>query len=460
MQREQVLALAPDTASIQAAQKLTAVAKWPTLGVADTVALWGECQGSGKTPYQTIIDLGELAFKCSCPSRKFPCKHALALLLLYTHADDTFAADISIPDWVQNWLDGRAKRKEAQAMAAAVTTARTTDATTDNNNQTDATANQAKNKTQERRTAARAEKVAAGIEELTIWLKDLVRGGFIEAQSRPYSYWQQMAARLIDAQALGLASQVEGLASTIVSGNGWEARLISALGRLFLLLEAYQRLESLPAQIQHDIRTLIGWHQSREEVLAGEAIPGQWAVMSHSLEQAENLYSQRVWLQHTTNGRYALILNFAHAGNRQTLDTFWQVGTVVDATIYYYGGTVPLRALATAVAAVAPLSSMIHTDSIGNALAAYRQGMTQNPWLTRFPLALTNVAVALEQPGNADTPFVYDQAQHQLPLSKRAKTLWQLLSITGGHPVQLFGEWLDDGLLPLGLWHEGRYWTL
>lgn len=45
---------------------------------------WAECAGSGKNPYQTSLDfsISEDAptCRCSCPSRQFPCKHALGLL--------------------------------------------------------------------------------------------------------------------------------------------------------------------------------------------------------------------------------------------------------------------------------------------------------------------------------------------------------------------------------------------
>ncbi|QTR06202.1 SWIM zinc finger family protein, partial [Saccharothrix algeriensis] len=37
--------------------------------------------GRGRTPYRVCVDLADRATKCSCPSRKFPCKHALALQL-------------------------------------------------------------------------------------------------------------------------------------------------------------------------------------------------------------------------------------------------------------------------------------------------------------------------------------------------------------------------------------------
>jgi hypothetical protein len=93
---DQVLALAPDDSSAKAAKGLLAPAKWPTLG-RDEAALWGECQGSGSKPYQVIIDVSGPSFKCTCPSRKFPCKHGLALYLLLGQKESSFTAKTQPP---------------------------------------------------------------------------------------------------------------------------------------------------------------------------------------------------------------------------------------------------------------------------------------------------------------------------------------------------------------------------
>src|SRR6202034_3296211 len=77
----QVLALAPDAASAKAGQGLGNPGKWVSLGRRER-SVWGQCQGSGKDPYRTQADLTGPAFHCSCPSRKFPCKHGLGLLLI------------------------------------------------------------------------------------------------------------------------------------------------------------------------------------------------------------------------------------------------------------------------------------------------------------------------------------------------------------------------------------------
>ena len=81
--RARVLALAPDAPSQRAAQSLASGRSWPLTGAAEPGALWGECRGSAATPYRTVVDLAGPAYRCSCPSRKFPCKHVLALLLLW-----------------------------------------------------------------------------------------------------------------------------------------------------------------------------------------------------------------------------------------------------------------------------------------------------------------------------------------------------------------------------------------
>ncbi|TVT18438.1 SWIM zinc finger family protein, partial [Amycolatopsis rhizosphaerae] len=112
---EQVLALAPDAASAKAGRGQASAAKWPASGCSER-AVWGECQGSGKKPYQVCVELAGPAFRCSCPSRKFPCKHALGLLLRWSAGELVPAGE---PDWAGTWLAERAARAERTAVRAA-----------------------------------------------------------------------------------------------------------------------------------------------------------------------------------------------------------------------------------------------------------------------------------------------------------------------------------------------------
>lgn len=78
---EEAKSLAPDPASLQAAQELADMQRWVSLGASEA-ALWGECKGSGTEPYQVKVDLTNRGFACTCPSRKLPCKHVPGLMLL------------------------------------------------------------------------------------------------------------------------------------------------------------------------------------------------------------------------------------------------------------------------------------------------------------------------------------------------------------------------------------------
>ena len=227
---EQIIALAPDISSVKAGKELASLRKWLSLGH-NHQAIWGECQGSAREPYQTQVDLSEPAFKCSCPSRKFPCKHALGLLLLLASQPDSFI-QTDPPAWVAEWLI-----KRTQAIQKPVKTEKTSDLAS-----------------QVKRVAKREERVKQGLVEFDLWLCDLMRQGLNAAQSKPQSFWEMPAARLVDAQAPGLARKVRDLASIPGSGEGWQGRLLAQAGKLLLLIEGYQRLEQLPSPTQEDIR--------------------------------------------------------------------------------------------------------------------------------------------------------------------------------------------------------------
>ena len=102
---DQVLAFAPDSASAAAARKLAMTRHWRNPGRSET-AIWGECQGSAL--YQVAIDLAGPAWKCSCPSRKIPCKHALGLMLLAASAPQAVPVS-DPPPWTAEWLGNRVR---------------------------------------------------------------------------------------------------------------------------------------------------------------------------------------------------------------------------------------------------------------------------------------------------------------------------------------------------------------
>jgi len=448
---DQVLALAPDSASAKAGSALATPRKWVRLGRDGVRVVWGECQGSGAQPYQTKADLGDLASHCSCPSRKFPCKHALGLLLLFAAEPGRF--DVGAPPaWVAEWLasrdqraDRRAAKQEKQQKHEQQDTHDTPESPADS--AADAAA-------QARRAAARAAKVEAGLAELALWLCDLARVGLAGAPSRPASFWDTMAARLVDAQAPGAARMVRQLGATPTSGEGWPERMLAQLGRLHLLVEAYARVDQLPAAARADVRAQVGWTFGDADAAREPAVADRWTVIGQAVEveEEDRLRVRRTWLHGDTTGRLALLLHFAH-GTSTFAEHVPPVGTAFDAELVFHPGSYPQRAVVRArvdASASTSRGNGAHEmprghATVSDAVATYAGALAENPWIERVPLVLD--AVVPEAHGSHW--LVRDEGGGALPVAARFRAGWPLLALSGGHPVWLCGEWDGDSLLPL-----------
>jgi hypothetical protein len=436
---EQVLALAPDAASAKNGRGLATLRKWSSLGLYESI-LWGECQGSGKDPYRTQIDLSEPAFRCSCPSRKFPCKHSLGLFLLLAEQPTAIAA-AEPPDWVAEWVATRSQRAEKQAEKQAKQQEQAADPVA-----------------QAKRVAERQRKVSAGIQELRLWLEDRVRQGLATLPQGSYQLWDTPAARMVDAQAPGLARHLREMAGIPLSGGAnWMEQLLQRLGRLFLLVEGYGRLDCLPDPVQADIRSQIGWTINQEEVLSGMGQHDLWLVLGQSMEEEERLKTRRTWLLGLASGAPALLLDFAH-GNQPFEHTLLP-GSCLDAELVFYPSAYPLRALIKTrqESALVSKSPPGHA-TIAAAIASYSTAFIASPWLERFPLLLQAVVPVRD----GDRWLLQDTEGMALPLSPnlKANQCWQLRALSGGYPLPLFGEWDGMHLIPLSIWLEDTFYGL
>jgi SWIM zinc finger len=417
----QVLALAPDSASERSARNLATARSWDAAG-ANGAAVWGECPGSGAAPYRTAVDLsGHPAYKCSCPSRKIPCKHALALLLLWSHGG---VKDGTPPEWAATWLNSRAAKAGARTGGEPA----------------DPGAAQ-------RRAEQREDRVRAGLDELDQWLADQVRHGLATTPNQGYAHWDGIAARMVDAQAPGIAERLRALAGIPHTGPGWESRLLEEYALLRLLAAAFRRQAEIGPALAGTVRSRIGFTVRQQDVLAdGEHVTDTWQVLARRDLETERIRTRRTWLRGQDTGRFALLLSFAASG--EVFDVSLRPGAVTEAELAFYPGAVPLRALAASQLPAKP-GGRPHGGSTGDLLAAYARALADDPWLDTWPAVLAGVTAA-----RAPVPCVHDPDGSAVPLHPGARDCWPLLAISAGRPVTLAAEWTPRGLWPLTAWDE------
>ncbi len=422
-----VLALAPDAAAARAGREQAAPARWSDLGSSHS-AVWGACRGSGAQPYQVCVEPAAPAYRCSCPSRKLPCKHALGLLLLWARGAAPAGAE---PEWVRGWLAERARRAEKTAgRRSAGAPPRDPEAAA-------------------RRAEQRAERVAAGAAELREWLADRIRTGLGGMASGGADELHGAAARMVDAQAPGLASGLRRAARVIGRGRDWPGRLLAELALLHVLAEASTRIAELPADLAATVRSRLGFPVDTADVLvSGERVSDHWLVAGVADEVTERLTTRRAWLRGLESGRPALVLSFAPPG--QPLPGTLPAGHTVRGELAFYPGAAPLRAL------VADVEEPVRSgrpagDPVSAALASFACALAADPWLDRWPVVLADVAPVAGDHGWA----LADGSGAALPLAERVDP-WPLLAVSAGAPVTVAGEWSAAGLRTLTCWDGDR----
>ncbi len=429
---EQVVAVAPTPARFAAAEGAATPAHWLGLG-ADRRSLWGRYRGSGREPYDTMVDHEHVAWRCSCPSRSVPCKHALALLTMWVRGQVPAAP---VPPAVDSWADGHARRAAGRDTSTAAPTSGPP-------GPADEPADPAPVDDAER-DRARDERIARlhhGLVELDRWLDDRLRTGLADPALARFATWDDLAARLVDARAGALANRVRRLAGVVGARPDWHEVVLAELGVLHLLAEAGQRLSDLPTPLADTVATACGWQVRQTDVLAGVPETDTWVVAGRSDTREDRIEVRRTWLHGLETGRWAMVLSFA--AYRQSLDQSLPVGAHLVADLHRYPGG-SLRSLVGTVHEGpdgehhAPPAATVEAAcaEIGAALAA-------EPWTDR--LATTVRAAPTVTAGR----WVLADDTGSLAVVPSAPGLDTTIAASGGRPIPITIEWTTDGVVPL-----------
>jgi hypothetical protein len=414
--------------------------RWLTLGRSERAA-WGRCQGSAREPYETVVAAERTSTtSCSCPSRHRPCKHALGLAEL---AADGQIVMVDEPDWVAR-IVGRRPFTDNAADAAGP-------------------AGQGSGPVDPEAAARRAEarrvKVDAGLDELELWLSDQVRTGLAALPRAGYAHFDAIAARMVDAQAPGVAGALRSLPADLVTAD-WPGRALHVLGGLHLLARAHQGLDELPDELAATVRSRVGYPVSKDQVRARPAVVDRWWAIAAVDTVEFQLSTRRVWLRGLDSGRWAMWLTFAPPG--RDLDTTVRPGRTYACPAYFYPGSGQHRALIEpslpdpalppeddAASDEVARSRRWGGDDLATITARMAELLAGDPWATRLPVVLAGVPVPPLRPGE---PWrLRDTAGHPVSLVELEGDPWPLVAQSGGQPLQVMGEYDGRGLRPLAV---------
>ena len=410
---QQIEAMAPDQASLTAARKLLDAKKWPLNEIAgDHSFIWGECQGSGSTPYRACVSLIDLGYKCTCPSRKFPCKHSLALMWRYQQNPNDFTEN-DVPQWLLDWSSKRRGAKSASANASTVASpspakdivSTLIESVPEQNSQDSDRASKARERNQNQREAS----IQAGLDDFMLWLEDVYDRGLLAFLQNCSVSCRQAAKRLVDAKAAGLASQLDELSGNVLHiPEAQRTRYLhQQLGSLYLLARAYRRPQQLPEALRHDVRRLIGWTISREQLLEmpeTERVTGLWRVLAvREYLQNDGLRRIETWLAlvncfDQSEHRFAVLIDYHHV-SAGTVAAPFHAGDGLDGSVVYFPSATPLRGILVDYQRTDTAAKLANGTSLAAALATRLVQRNQNPWLPYWPTAITKPQIIADRDG-------------------------------------------------------------
>jgi hypothetical protein len=308
------------------------------------------------------------------------------------------------------------------------------------------------------RGSLRFERVSAGLDELDRWLRDQIRGGLAGLERDGPSQAHAVAARMVDAQAPGVASVLRALVGDLATDD-WPTRVLDRLAALHLLIEAHRRITLLPAELAATVRSRIGYPVAKADVLAGPGVRDRWMVLGSVDTIESQLQTRRVWLYGSQTRRWALWLSFAGPG--MSLDTSIRPGQLVDSELHFYPGS-GFRVLLgnrhdTAEFTGSDYAGWLRGETFAEAQRRNARLLAADPWSTRMPAVLSAAPV---QPTAPDKPWrLRDAAGNGVELVGVAGDPWPIVARSAGEPIDIFGEWGGPVFRPLSLLPQpGNAW--
>lgn len=294
----------------------------------------------------------------------------------------------------------------------------------------------------------RRQRMQEGVSQLLQWLEDTARVGVLNLDIS--TSLEQIGSLMVDAKLGSIASRLRRLQSLDRASPDWTSQLLGELSALYVLGYELLQKENLSSQRSLALMHSAGLTFRKQDIKDLPPIQDAWLVMSTAIAHEENLRIRRTWLLGRKTFRLGLLLDFAFGRSRFEEDI--SMGAHYQGGLHYYPTLFKLRGvLSSEKKHHLMVDSLPGYTDFERFLWQYAKALTQDPWLRRFPACMGAVSVRYQE-----KPMAIDQNGRALPLSNSDEEVWRLISISGGHPLTIFGEYNGHHLHVLSIHDEGK----
>ena len=261
---EFVESVAPNAGAINNGRGLVAKGKFVSLNKsADGSLLFAECSGSGSSNYACSCDFSEPSkpvYRCTCPSRQFPCKHCLGLMFAFIDGKQ-----FSIAESPEDILAKREKiETRAEKKKADTSTPR---------------------KVNKQALAKKIKAQLDGLDLLEQLTRDLVRMGMGNTNAKTAAQIEEQAKQLANAYLPGAQTALYGYTKLFLDNEGRVHGESNSTHRERIYSEALDQLTRLNALVKQGRKYLTARLEDPE--LAPETDSAIAAWLGHAWQLRE-----------------------------------------------------------------------------------------------------------------------------------------------------------------------------
>ncbi len=434
---EKILKLSKNRTTVHQGQKLSKASFWKGLSKKGAY-IWANFKGKSIQRYQTFIDLTDpFKFKCNCSSRQSPCKHGLALLLLFEDDQEAFKATDDFPKSLVEWI----KAKKDVGTPA------------DPNYLADklAKAKQAKSANRQKRI----DQMIAGSFHIQDWLLDILKRGLAQLEGQPEEFWSGIIARAVDHKLGGLTFYINEIYDLIREDDRWADLVPLKIAWLNQVLIGFQNFEQFKPDWQNELLR-IGGVTTKSDVL--ESLPGvedDWALLHLEITEAVNGgYFRKCWLigKKTNCLGYLMEFNF----REPRFSPLPRIGRWFSGEVVYYPGPTPLRLrIRNFGNALLNIKSLPGLKDFKSMNLFYQKNLKRNPWLLELPLIIHDVV-----PTYKDQAYLIDKDNSRIKIGAADDQWWKVMAISAGNTIVIFAIWNGYQMKLKGVCKQEIYYSL
>ena len=286
---------------------------------------------------------------------------------------------------------------------------------------------------------ARLKKMQQGAHFLLDTCTQMLQQGLIRVANWDPSHIEHISQRLIDFQLPVPAGKFRYLRDNL-SEPGKEAAVRFELRWLILFARRMLAFEKLDISSKFDVWQAAGAQIKKDFVLTSPGMYDRWQVRHVSLEQEQQLYTRKVWLQGEHSRSRACIIDHVY-GNKH-FERQYYLDKVYQMDMHFYPGTLPLRAIA-GEERPGRLPSPPQEKLPASVKALYSRLLAildAQPLLIEYFFTVKDCY--LHQSG--DEMHLRDQEGFTLPVDASWPGAWQQLATLGGRPGDFNLLWQRD----------------